>query len=210
MEVQGNFDVTNIISTGRRLNQGANAENISTLRNLTINDYYWLRITNSSTQDIVMPDATTLPLGWKVVVDVPTASGASVNVKSYHVSAPVLLKNILTNRAYEFTLVDKSDSAGLWHLNYLEEADLIAVPRFESTFNGTTDWGTASAGFYTITITAGTHGRGTMPQVMVQKLTGSDYYTVFVDRCLVLANGNTSIRVPDDPDSRFAGRLLFI
>ena len=208
MEVIGNLNVGNIL-TARRGNNGANSETITTTRTIDINDYQWLNIINASTQDIVLPDATTLPLGWNITINVPPISGASVHVKSYHISSPVLVKNILPDFAYTFTCVNIGTSAGEWQVSFLYESNLVSNPRFESTFNGTTDWGVAGGGFYTIEVTAITHGRGTMPTVQTEKLTGSDYYKVDTDRCLILANGDVQIRVQDSPDLRFAGRLLF-
>jgi len=81
--------------------------------------------------------------------------------------------------------------------------------RYLHNFNNTTDWGTAVGGYYTITVSAVTHGMGTNPVIVIKELTGSDFITVDVDRILVLANGDTSIRVPETPNCRFAGRIVF-
>jgi len=209
MEVKGDMRIKRSLNVERRVNQGTISESISAQRNLVLDDYYWLRLSNSSTQDVVLPDATTLPLGWQVVVDVPTASVSSVNVKTYHLTVPVLLKNIQPSRAYEMTLVDNSTSAGVWHKNFLEEADLVPSLRYLHNFNNTTDWGTAVGGYYTITVSAVTHGMGINPVIVIKELTGSDFVTVDVDQILVLANGDTSIRVPETPNCRFAGRIVF-
>jgi len=209
-QVKGDLLVKRTITTERRVNEGAYAETITAQRDLILHEYAWLRISNDTTQDVVLPDATTLPLGWKQVIDVPVTSVASVNVKTYHISSPVLLKNILTDRAYEFICVDNSTAAGTWLIDFLEEADKIPTGRYSSPFTATTEWGTASNGYYTITITEATHGRGTNPNVQVYELSGSDFHKVDVDDVLVLANGNTSIRVPEVPNLRFAGKIVFI
>lgn len=210
MDRYGDYSVGRTITAGRRVNSGFTAETITASRTLTIHDYQWIRITNASTQDVILPDATTLENGWQVVVDVPAASAASVNVKTYDAVTPVLLRNIESGRAYEFTLVDNSTDEGTWHVNFLEEADAIPTERYIETFDATTDWGTAAAGYYTITITEATHGRGANPNVQIQSLSGTDYITVTPDRILVESDGDTKIRVPETPDLRFAGRAIFV
>ena len=210
MSYKGDIQVGRTISAGRRLNEGFSAETISTQRNITVNDYKLLRISNATTQDVVLADATTLPNGWSVIIDVPSASGASVNVKTYDAVTPVLLKNIINGRAYEFTLLDNSTDEGVWLVNFLEEADTIPSERYISTFNATTDWGSASGGYYTITVAQTTHERGVNPVVKLQELDGADYNEVFADQLKVLANGDTAIRVTEIPDMRFAGRAVFI
>jgi len=205
----GDFGVGRTL-TSIRANLLAQEEALVATRQVLLHDVQWLRVTNATTQDIVLPDATTLPKGWQLTVDIPTTSVASANVKTYHAVTPVLLKNILVGRAYTFTCVDISTAAGLWQINYLEEADLVPTARFASTFNATTDWGAAVIGYYTITITAVTHGRGAEPNVQVYILTGSDFIKVAPDRIYVAANGDTSIRVPEVPDLRFAGKILFV
>jgi hypothetical protein len=83
------------------------------------------------------------------------------------------------------------------------------VKGYEKVFNATTDWGTASGGFYTISIPASTHGQGTKvlnPSLHIA--VGADFATVHADRMLVAANGDVSFRVPSLPDLRFAGRVF--
>lgn len=209
-QVKGDLSVKRSLTVDRRITDGFSAETIVAIRNITVNDYAWLRITNTTTQDIVLPDATTLLNGWKQVIDVPSTSGASVNVKTYHATTPVLLKNILAGRTYTFILVDNSTSIGVWKIEFIEESEFVPVERFVSTFTATTEWGTASGGFYTITVTEATHGRGVQPLVTIQELSGSDYINVSPHSILILANGNISISVPDSPDLRFAGRMIIV
>jgi hypothetical protein len=82
--------------------------------------------------------------------------------------------------------------------------------RFIDTFNNTTDWGAASGGFYTITVSQGTHGRGANPSIQVFEQNGSDYDMVTIDTIRVDASGNVSLKVPDSPDNRFTGLVLII
>ena len=210
MEFKGDILIGRTGTASRRINTGASAETITTTRNIHNHDYQWLRLSNASTQDIILPDATGILLGWDIVIDVPSTSGASINVKTYDESVPVLLKNILAGRAYRLTCVDISSAAGLWNIDWLEEADLIPSERYVTTFNATTDWGTASAGYYTITVNESTHLRGAQPNVQIEELSGSDYIECKPDQIYKYANGNVSFRVPEVPDLRFAGRIIFI
>ena len=210
MNYKGDLLVGSSLTVGRRFNVGFSDETITAQRDIVKNDYSMLRVSNATTQDVVLPDATTLPNGWEITIDVPSASGASVNVKTYDDTTPELLKNILAGRAYTFILVNNATDAGDWKINFLEEADLIPAERYVETFNATSDWGTASGGYFTMTITAATHGKELQPNVLIQELDGSDYSTVQPDQVKVLANGNIQIRVPEVPDLRFAGRAVIV
>jgi len=207
--IYGDLNVKRTLNADRRVNQGLSRETITSLRNVVVNDYAWLQITNASTQDVVMPDATTLANGWSIVVMADAASGASVNVKSYHAVTPVLIKNILVGRAYRFSLVDGTASAGVWHIDFLEEADLIASARYVGSFNATSDWGSPSGGYYTYTLAQSTHLRGTSPSVSLL-LGPAPYSRVGCDLLTIAANGDVAIRVPQVPDLRFAGEMILI
>ena len=193
----------------RRVNQGLSRETITNLRAITINDYAWISIINASTQDAVLPDATTADNGWSVVVMTDATSIASVNVKSYHAVTPVLIKNILVGRAYRFTLVDNSASAGVWHVDFLEQADLLPAERYVDTFNATSDWTGPGGGYYTRVITQVTHGMGTSPTAKVRSGTGP-YTNVEPDQLTVAANGDITIQVTQTPDLRFAGQTVIM
>jgi hypothetical protein len=79
---------------------------------------------------------------------------------------------------------------------------------YVATFNATTDWGSASGGYYTITIAAATHALTNTPSIVqIYELVGSDYDLVNVDRVRIASNGDVSIRVVSSPDLRFAGRI---
>jgi len=227
MDRYGDYSIGRHLEVGRvgvaerRFSGGYKAETISSTKQLTWDDYEWLSISNTTEQNVILPDATTNPnyktltsitnlLGWSVVIYVPETSGDSVMVQTYSSTTPVDLKQILTGRAYRFTCVDASTPAGVWHINYLEEADLVPSERYTSTFDATTSWGAAAGGYYTITVTAATHGRGTNPEVTVLASDSSDWVTVSPDRVKILANGDVQIRVPETPDLRFAGKILFL
>lgn len=83
-----------------------------------------------------------------------------------------------------------------------------AFIKYALTFNATTDWGSAVGGYYTITVTAATHGRGTTPAIRVEELSGADYFRTIADQEIVRSTGNVEIKVSDSPDGRFAGRIL--
>lgn len=82
--------------------------------------------------------------------------------------------------------------------------------RYVQAFNNTTDWGTLSGGYYTITVTAATHGKGTRPNVTTMEQNGSNYETVFVDLISINGSGDVSIRVLGTPDTRFTGLIIIL
>jgi hypothetical protein len=82
--------------------------------------------------------------------------------------------------------------------------------RFTQTFNATTDWGSPSGGFYTISVSAASHGKGATPMIGIYELVAAQYQLVTVDQAQMDGSGNISFRVTDSPDLRFAGLVLII
>ena len=135
------------------------------------------------------------------------ASGASVNAKSYHAVTPVLVKNILVGRAYRFTLLDNASAAGVWHIDFLEEADLLPAERYADSFNATSDW-TVGSGVYTRTVATTTHEMGIQP--IIEIFIGAAPAVRCAADLSVAANGGITISVPSDPDLRFAGKMVIL
>lgn len=77
---------------------------------------------------------------------------------------------------------------------------------FSQAFDATTDWGSLSAGYYTITVLASTHNKGINPIVQVFEQIVSDYEVVTVDQLKINASGDVSFSVIQN--SRFAGKVL--
>ena len=205
--IYGDLLIKRTINSDRRVNQGLSKETITGPRAVVINDFAWLQIINATTQDVILPDATTLSEGWSIAVMADSASVASVNVKSYHAVTPVLVKNILASRAYRFTLINGTTAAGVWHIDFLEEADLLPAERYAASFNATSDW-TAGSGVYTRTVTEATHLMGAQPEVQV--FVGSAPAVLCMADISVAANGDITISVPSTPDCRFSGKLLIL
>ena len=89
----------------------------------------------------------------------------------------------------------------------------ISAPNvYSQTFNATTDWGAASGGLYTITITAATHGFGlNISDIVVYEISGSDDIQTIPNQ-VILDNvtGDVSFNVSEIPDGRFAGKVVII
>lgn len=80
---------------------------------------------------------------------------------------------------------------------------------YSQTFNDSSDWTGPSLGFYTITILETTHDKGTTPIVQVYELISSDYEEVITD-IVINSSGDITIRVTDNIDTRFAGRIVVL
>lgn len=156
-DIIGDGSVLRTMNVGRRLNEGLTAQTISTPLVLDKHSAKWQKVTAASAQDVILPDATTLALGWEQVVY--SVGAGTVTVKS-GAATPVAIQNIITGRAYRFTLVANSDAAGEWYIDFLEDAESLVSERYPHTFDATTSWGSASGGYYSMTISAATHGRG--------------------------------------------------
>lgn len=86
--------------------------------------------------------------------------------------------------------------------------DSGAVAASETPFDATTSWGTASGGYYSLTVTAAVHSKGVNPIVKIYKEDGVDFVEIEVDQVKINALGDITIRVPEVPDLRFAGKLV--
>lgn len=86
----------------------------------------------------------------------------------------------------------------------------LPVPtKYVLTFNATTDWGSAGGGFYSLTVLQTAH-KAVSPTVQIFELSGSDYDVVMVDRIRINSSGDVTIRVPETPDGRFAGKIIIM
>lgn len=81
---------------------------------------------------------------------------------------------------------------------------------FEQSFNATTDWGVASGGYYTISITEASHAKGTSPIVSILEADGLNFNKVEVDLVTLTPAGDISFRVPETPNLRFAGKIIIV
>lgn len=81
-------------------------------------------------------------------------------------------------------------------------------PNYQNTFNATTDWGSPSGGFYSLSIPNAAHGKGLNPVVQVYELNGTDYELVTVAVSIDSATGNVVIGVVESPDARFEGKII--
>ena len=79
---------------------------------------------------------------------------------------------------------------------------------FENFTSGS--WTGPTSGYYTYTVLAANHGKGTAPGVEVYLESASNYDQIEVDRVRVNASGDVEIRVPEVPDLRFTGRILIL
>ena len=192
----------------RSFQHGLSVETLTTSRNIDAHDFQYLRLSCASNQDVILPNASTLTAGWNRTIDVASDSVGSILLKTYDAVTPVLLKTLASGKSVKVTLISGATDAGTWKVEVISETETSAAERYVSGFTATTEWGTAAGGYYTITVTAATHGIGSNPVVSVQQLTGSDYLIVDSDLTKIFANGNISIRVPETPDLRFAGRLV--
>jgi hypothetical protein len=76
-----------------------------------------------------------------------------------------------------------------------------------TTFNATTDWGTAAGGYYTFTFAHNMDLTDTFIQVF-DTTTGED--AVMVSRARIVDKNTISIQVVEIPDSRFVGKVVVI
>ena len=206
-EIKGDLQVKRTIIADRRADQGmfSDAAVVGAVT-LVRHSAAWQNLTAAAAQDVNLPTATGCPNGWRVVVQ---ASGAGdLTVKD---SAAATIEVVEAGRAYEFILTDNSGAAGVWYVNFLENADVLPASRYTLTHNATSDWTGPTGNYYIVTTTAATHGRGTRPTFQFFETVGSDEIEVMPDQAkIVTASGNVAFRVPDTPDLRYAGKVIFV
>lgn len=208
VEFKGDVTVKRTLLAERRADQGLNTAVITAQEALVRHAAYWQSLSAAAVQDVVLPDATTLTEGWQIVVH---SSGAStLTVKDN--TTGTTIQTVATGNAYEFTCTDNSDADGTWFVNALEEAGDVTATRYSATFDATTSWGSTVGGYYTITVLRATHGVDN-PTFKLFEETGSDFKEAFADEVKILASGNQYdilFRVPDEPDTRFAGKYIIM
>jgi predicted secreted protein len=189
----------------RRADQGLRQVTISAPESLLRHSARWQSIDSSTQEDVILPDATTLLNGWEIVIH---AVNAQLDVEDDGNNA---LQSIAQDEAFLFTLLDNSSSDGVWHITALDNAGSLPATRFVLTHDATTDWGSPSLGYYTIATAESTHGRGTRPMTQFYETIGSDEVEVTPDESkFATATGDHEFLVPDDPDLRYAGKVIFV
>jgi hypothetical protein len=223
METKGDILVKRTGVFERRADQGLiTLPALAATYNVLRNSHAWLRTEtdDNGAQDVKLPDATTLPLGFQVVIQ-NTGTVDSLNVKD---NAGNLYKEVMKShdpefaRAYRFTLVENADAAGLWHVEYLDDAGEVIPRRYVKPFNATTDWGSAAGGFYSQQVLESAHKIGTDPIFQIFQKVSSDFVLTNADQAKVLStNGDVTFRVTSgdaedssDTDARFEGKIVLI
>ncbi len=168
---------------------------------------YWQNLSAAVTQDVVLPDATTLQNGWSVVIKASGAAG--LNIKTYHMTTPVLLLSLSATKVYEFVLLDNSTAAGVWQKIVKLDSEQSKAAFFTQAFNDTSDW-TLNGGVYEIIIPVSTHMKGDIVDAKAWRDNGAEYELgTIADVRVVKATGAVRLVATSIPDNRFTG-LLFI
>ena len=192
-----------------RSDRGLRVTTITANETLDLNAYSWQKLKNvTSALNVILPAATTLKLGWSVVVQNDPTSTFNLLVKDG--GAGATLKTLLPGHAYEFTCQSIGAAAGVWYLTQLDDTSIVVASRYSTDFNATSDWGVAAGGLYTLTILGSAHGRGVNPTVTVFETVGAVESKVGLDVAFNNTTGDVSLVVPETPDCRFAGRALLI
>lgn len=206
--VHGDQTVGGKIDAGLRVNQGAAAATLTGTRSLTLRSKFLQVLSAASAQDVVLPDMTSAAAGW--AVRVKNNGAGTLTVKTYHATTPVTLQAVAAGETFEFQCHTAGTAAGTWIVGKFIDTDTEASPRCVATGDATTSWGTAAGGYYTITVTAATHGRGVSPTAQLFRSSGTDYLHEAPDEMKINSSGDVIFRVTEDPDERFAWKLVVV
>lgn len=160
-----------IVNAERRVNQGLAPLDLTANYEIQAYEHDFLRVQNSAVAALVLtlPDATTLPLGYDVKVQL--VSGPNVDILLNGTLAPAgVIKAIVAGKTYGFRLIGNSSAAGEWLIYSLgiEDPNVEAYVRdFEAAdwTDQTTDW--------SLPTSAATHGLGAQPVVAIFESTSS-------------------------------------
>lgn len=205
MDIKGDIKVYRTGVFDKRADEGLLSEVITASYTVLRHSAKWLRLSAAASQDVALPDATTCPNGWAVVIHASGAANLAVNY-----DGATLLKSVVAGAVYIFTLLDNSTSDGVWHLNYLEDATSTTAARYVHTFNATTDWGSAAGGYYTLNLAESVHGRQADPMWQVFEMADSKESKVICDQEYNNAAGDIALNIVEDSDARFAGKIVII
>jgi hypothetical protein len=207
-EIRGDMNVKRTLVADRRVDEGLNDQNITTSLALVRHAEKYQRLNASAGNDlVVLPDATTLLNGWEVII----INNGTVDLLVEDSGDYSTFDNISVGNANRYILMDNGSVEGEWFVEPMDSAEVTSATRYSNTFNATTDWGSASGGYYTITVVQTTHTRGSHPSVQLYIGDGGTGFNVVEpDETNVEANGDVSFQVPDSPDLRFAGKIVLV
>lgn len=210
MEIKGDLRVRRTLQADRRVDSALSNETLAGNRTVSRNDYAMLNLDpNGANRNVVLPDATTLPLGWTILVrhsgsadDLVVQDNAASTLKT--ITAPPPSADTIM---YQFVLLTNSVAAGTWSVIELGDAGTQIASKFVDTFL-VADWSAPSGGYRTLTALASTHGRGTNPLYIVQETSGGNHDKVICDRERMNSSGDLELRIVDGVE--FDGRIIFV
>ena len=120
--------------------------------NLTVASSMYQLITGSTTQTIVLPNATTLELGTTYIIN--NQSTGNVTIQD---NTPTTLVVLSTKRVIKYTLIANGSAAGTWQLG---DATLITNQQNFTTATTSTYTPTAGTAYIIVEMTGGGGGSG--------------------------------------------------
>jgi hypothetical protein len=216
MKVRGDLDVCRTV-TSKRTDEALVDETLTANRQIVRHEAHWMLLDGGvADREVELPDATTLPEGWQIVVQNDGSTNV-INVREYNATSYTgAIQDTLSagGIACEFTLLDNSTAAGTWYVNCLESPDNLVAVKYCATFT-TGDFQAASGGYQILDsgdiagLGASTHGRGTSPIYILQEdVGGGDFDRVLADRERMNSSGDLEIRVAEG--CTFDGRVCFV
>jgi hypothetical protein len=113
MQLKGNLIVKGT-AAARRVNLQSERQALSSSKSLLPNDPSWIILSCDLTQQVVLPDATTLPVAWEINIYTDEASVANIEVATYDATTPSVIESVYPGVGVKLVLVDNSTSEGTW------------------------------------------------------------------------------------------------
>lgn len=81
---------------------------------------------------------------------------------------------------------------------------------FVQSFDSGASWGAASGGYYSIFIPQSTHGKSANPTITVYEDLAGQFEEVILDEVSINASGDVTLKVTENIDTRFAGKVVIL
>lgn len=209
MDVKGDLRIRRTLQVDRRADEALSNETLVAHRTVVRHDYKFLNLDpNGANRNVVLPDATTLPLGWEISVrhsgsanNLVIQDNAAATLKTISVPSPSL-----DSRFYTFLLLTSGSAAGTWQITEHNDLGRVVVDFVSG------DWSSPSGGYRILSgveetsLLAANHGKGANPLITVYELVSGNYDRVIVDRERISATGDIEIRITDGAE--FNGRII--
>ena len=205
--VKGDLDVSRAVKTIRTNETLLSIVGTSNVV-LTATNGKFVNSAATAAIDITLPAANVTPIQQGFAYFISNNGTGTITIKTNGGAVLDTIDSGLSALIYNLSI---ANAAGMWEFIHLDR-DLSGITKTSIPFNGTTNWGTAASGEYSMTITAANSNGGSNPEFSIYETVTNGFDKIDgIDAFVSSAAGtvgNIIIKVNEVPDERFAGRIV--